>query len=250
MNNLTQEILTTDMIRMVNGNATYIVRHLTPIKMVRELEISVRNGALPPDQLFHQIKKKQLAMEASGHGLGSRIQGVCPAGPHAVYRCTFLLEQRNTFWPWSHGYKHPHGTTPFMCNFLQNDAWKASKPYTCKLCYNSNHHAKECPLTKMRISGISIVSVSSYDCVYKRHPQEKETLIDRSHIPLIPQHPPGSGGGGGGPDAPPPPGGSGGSGAPPAPRGPSLTPSAPLVPQAPPPPPTSGSDIRKTSQGD
>jgi len=58
------EILTTALIRLFDGNASYVVRHFAPISKFRELEIEIRGNTANPMQIYDQLRKRQLEFES------------------------------------------------------------------------------------------------------------------------------------------------------------------------------------------
>src|SRR5258706_16241980 len=73
----------------------------------------------------------------------------------------------------------PMGSTPESIPLLNFDpAWKAHKPYTCQICYNSDHHLIECPLPHVKIGGIPLVSAVSRGLVANRKPAERRGWED------------------------------------------------------------------------
>jgi len=51
------EILNTSLICMVEGNTSYIVRHIAPTSVVRDLEFTITNSSTNDKQVFNQLKK-------------------------------------------------------------------------------------------------------------------------------------------------------------------------------------------------
>ena len=215
-----REILDTALIRMYDGNASYVVRHLDPLRRLRELDLIVRfvGGA---DQVFDQLKKRILEFKAKGVPVNFRVMGVRRSDAPNKWRATFLLDDPKTYWPWTHDWGHPHGTVELESPLLNfENSWKAVKPYACRLCYNSDHYTQECSLPRIKIGGVSLVSLVSRDRVLHRRFPERMTIIDRSLEPAPPAPPaapadsPSDGGddapsapGAGAPDAPDAPGG-------------------------------------------
>jgi len=109
---LAAEILNTCMICLVEGNAPYVIWHLAPPSVIRDLEFTVPNLGTNDDGVFAQLKKHQLEFEADGVTLGWRIMGVRRANAPNKYRGMFLLEKPNSYWPWSYDWRHPIGSVP------------------------------------------------------------------------------------------------------------------------------------------
>ena len=63
------EILSATLIRLLNGNASYVVQHFGPPSCICELEITVKGSNADAGQIFNQLKKKQLSFESSGVSL-------------------------------------------------------------------------------------------------------------------------------------------------------------------------------------
>jgi len=70
------EILATSLIRITEGNTSYMVWHLTPPSVVRDLEFMVPSTGATNDGVFSQLKKRQLEFEADGVTLGWRVMGI------------------------------------------------------------------------------------------------------------------------------------------------------------------------------
>ena len=214
------EILTTSLICITEGNTSYIVRHLTPSSIVRDLEFTVPSTGATADGVFSQLKKCQLEFEADRIALGWRIMGVRWANAPNKFRGTFLLEKPTSYWPWTYGWKHPMGSIPAATPLLNFDpAWPARKPYACAVCYSSDHAIYKCPLPNMRIGGIAIISAMSIALVSNKKAQERIMVVDCSLKPAPPQNPAGT------PAAPPAPAPAAPAHAPPAPA-----PARPLAP--------------------
>ena len=209
------EILTTSLIRITEGNASYVVRHLTPPSVVRDLEFTVPSTGATNDGIFTQLKKRQLEFEADGVALGWRVLGVRQANAPNKFRGTFLLEKPTSYWPWTYGWKHPMGSIPAATPLLNFDpTWPARKPYACAVCYSSDHAVYECPLPNMRIGGVAIVSAMSVALVSNKKAQERILVVDRSLKPAPQTNPTAA----------------------PAPAAPTTTaPAAPVQPTTPPP---------------
>jgi len=178
------EILSAGLIRITEGNALYVVWHLTPPSVVRDLEFTVPSTGATNDGIFAQLKKRQLEFEADGVALGWRVLGVRRANAPNKFRGTFLLEKPTSYWPWTYGWKHPMGSIPAATPLLNFDpTWPARKPYTCAICYSSDHAVYECLLPNMRIGGVAIVSAMSVALVSNKKAQERILVVDRSLKP-------------------------------------------------------------------
>ena len=182
---LANEILSTALMRLANGNASYVIRHFGPITRSRDLDISIKGSSHTGDAVYDMLRKRVLQFESSGISLGWRVLGVRRAGAPSKYRASFLLDSPTTYWPWSHQFGHPHGAIPAASPLLNFEpAWEARKPYACQLCYNSDHFKEKCPLSFMRIGGVNIVSFSSKAMVNHKRPAERLVVLDRSLRPL------------------------------------------------------------------
>ena len=178
------EILGTALMRMANGNVSYVIRHFGPITRSRDLDISIKGSSHTGDAVYDMLRKRVLHFEASGVSLGWRVLGVRRAGAPSKYRASFLLDSPTTYWPWSHQFGHPHGAIPAASPLLNFEpVWEARKPYACQLCYNSDHFKEKCPLSFMRIGGVNIVSFSSKAMVNHKRPAERLVVLDRSLKP-------------------------------------------------------------------
>ena len=178
------EILDTAIMRLANGNATYVVRHFGPITRSRDLDISIKGSSHTGDAVYDMLRKRVLHFESKGVSLGWRVLGVRRAGAPSKYRASFLLDSASTYWPWSHQFGHPHGAIPAASPLLNFEpAWEARKPYACQLCYNSDHYKEKCPLSFIRIGGVSVISFSSKAMVLNKRPAERLVVLDRSLKP-------------------------------------------------------------------
>ena len=182
---LASEILSTALMRLASGNASYVIRHFGPITRSRDLDISIKGSSHTGDAVYDMLRKRVLHFESSGISLGWRVLGVRRAGAPSKYRASFLLDSPSTYWPWSHQFGHPHGAIPAASPLLNFEpAWEARKPYACQLCYNSDHFKEKCPLSFMRIGGVNIVSFSSKAMVNHKRPAERLVVLDRSLKPV------------------------------------------------------------------
>src|ERR1700679_2550649 len=157
-----REIKSTALIRLLNGNASYVVRHFSAPSTMRDLDITTKGPNPSINGTFAQLRKKLLEFEQKGINLGWRAIGVrrMPRSNH--FRGTFILETPTTYWPWSFTFDHPHGSINQHVNLLNFDpSWSAAKPYACQICYNSDHHTMECSLNELKIGGIPIISYST-----------------------------------------------------------------------------------------
>ncbi len=181
LTDVTNEILSTSLIRLQEGNAVYVVRHFAAPTTIRELEVTIANTITEPGLLFNKLKKRCQEFEKSNVQLGWWVAGVHASNAPAKYRATFYLDSNSEYWPWLHDWSHPHGSTPEPIPLLNFDpAWKARKPYACQICYNSDHHLIECPLPHVKIGGIPLVSAVSRGLVANRKPAERRGWEDDS----------------------------------------------------------------------
>ena len=169
-----KEILNTALIRLYDGNACYVVRHFGPITRYRELNVEIKGSFNAPDQVYNRLKKRILQLEAAGDSVGFRVISMRTADSACKYRMSFILDKPTTCWDWSHKWGHPHGAPPItalLLNFEQ--PWRASKPWSCRLCYNMDHFGSECPLLRIHIGGVPIISLSSRDHIINwKHPEK------------------------------------------------------------------------------
>src|ERR1700750_2368063 len=97
------EVLTAALIRLSDGNASYVVRHFAPPSLVRDLDITIRGSTNDGDTVYKQLKKKILEFEATGVELKWRVLGVRKQG--MKYRGAFLLETPATYSPLTHTFR-------------------------------------------------------------------------------------------------------------------------------------------------
>ena len=179
LTDLSKEILDTDLIRLHEGNASYVIRHFTTPLLVRDLEITIANTITNPGSIFAKMKKRCQEFEKAGNPLGWRVVGVRSANAAAKYRATFYLKDVNEYWPWFHDWSHPHGSVPVTVPILNFDpTWKARKAYACQLCYSSDHHLLECPLPHVKIGGVPLVSSVSRGLCMSRTAAERQGWSD------------------------------------------------------------------------
>ena len=179
------EILSTALMRLASGNASYVVRHFGPITRYRDLELSIKGSSHTGDAVYDMLRKRVLHFESQGISLGWRVLGVRRAGAPSKYRASFLLDSPSVYWPWSHQFDHPHGAIPTASPLLNFEpAWEARKPYACQLCYNSDHFKEKCPLSFIRIGGVNVISFSSKAMVLNKRPAERLVILDRSLKPV------------------------------------------------------------------
>ena len=112
LTDLNKEILSTDLIRLHEGNASYVIRHFTTPSLVRDLEITITNTITDPGSIFAKLKKRCQEFERAGNPLGWRVAGVRSANAAAKYRATFYLKDANEYWPWFHDWSHPPWISP------------------------------------------------------------------------------------------------------------------------------------------
>ena len=173
------EILSAAIIRLLDGNTSYIVQHFSPPSHIRELEITVKGSNADAGQIFNQLKKKQLSFESSGVSLGWHVSGIRKTEVVSKYRGTFILDSPSTFWSWAIHFNHAHGSIPPTTPFLDFEpGWVAKKPYACQLCYCSDHSSLECPLPFIKLGGVSLISHSSRTMVLHKKATEHVFITD------------------------------------------------------------------------
>ena len=178
------ELLSAALIRLSEGNASYVVRHITPISTVRELDVHIKGSIADPNSVYHQLKKKQLEYESKGAFLRWRVIGVRSGKGVTRYRATFLLDSNRVSWPWSHDWNHPHGSLPPSHNLLDfMPSWNAIKPYACQGCYNANHYTSECALAHIRLGGVPIIGPQSLSLMMHKKAAERLVIVDKSLVP-------------------------------------------------------------------
>jgi len=187
---LASKILGTSLICLSEGNASYVVWHIAPSSVMRDLEFTVPNSGTNEDGVFTTLKKCQLEFEVDGIDLGWRVMGVRWANAPNKYRGTFLLDRPNSYWPWFYDWKYPIGSIPAPSSLLNFDPpWPARKPYTCAICYSSDHAVYKCPLPNLRIGGAMLVSAMSVALVSDKKAQERIIVPDRSLNPRVKENP-------------------------------------------------------------
>ena len=70
LTDLSKEILSTDLIRLNEGNASYVIRHFNTPSLIRDLEITIANTVTDPGSIFAKMKKRCQEFEKAGTPLG------------------------------------------------------------------------------------------------------------------------------------------------------------------------------------
>ena len=178
------ELLSAALIHMSDSNASYVIRHITPISTVWELDVHIKGSIANPNSVFHQLKKKQLEYESKGAFLGWQVIGIRSGKGITRYRATFLLDSNRVSWPWSHDWNHPHSSLPPSHNLLDfMPSWSAIKPYACQGCYNSDHYTAECALAHIRLGGVPIIGLQSLSLMLHKKAAECLVIVDQSLVP-------------------------------------------------------------------
>ena len=178
------ELLSAVLIRLSEGNASYVVRHITLLSTVRELDVHIKGSITDPNSVFHQLKKKQLEYESKGAFLGWHVIGVRSGKGVTCYRATFLLDTNCVSWPWTHNWNHPHSSLPSAHNLLDfMPSWSAIKPYACQGCYNSDHYTEECALAHICLGGVLVIGPTSMSLMLSKKAAERLVIIDKSLVP-------------------------------------------------------------------
>ena len=181
------EILTTAIMRLSEGNASYIMRHLAALSCVRDLVFSIKGSNTDANGVYAQIHKKLLDFESRGVHLGWRVLGVRRTNAPSEYRGSFILDSPSVFWPWSFSFDHAHGSINPSSPLLNFDPpWFARKPYACQSCYSSVHATYECPLVHVKLGGVSLVSHTSITAVLNKKASERLIITDKSLLPKGP----------------------------------------------------------------
>ena len=181
------EILTTAIMRLSEGNASYIVRHLSALSCVRDLVFSIKGSNTDANGVYAQIRKKLIDFESRGVHLGWRVLGVRRTNAPSEYRGSFILDSPSVFWPWSFSFDHAHGSINPSSPLLNFDPpWFARKPYACQSCYSSVHATYECPLVHVKLGGVSLVSHTSITAVLNKKAGERLIIADKSLLPKGP----------------------------------------------------------------
>ena len=178
------ELLLAALIRLSEGNASYVIWHITPLSTVRELDVHIKGSIADPNSVFHQLKKKQLEYESKGAFLGWRVIGVRSGKGVTRYRATFLLDTNRVSWPWTHTWNHPHSSLPSAHNLLDfMPSWSVIKPYACQGCYNSDHYTEECALAHIRLGGVPVIGPASLSLMLHKKAAERLVIVDKSLVP-------------------------------------------------------------------
>ena len=185
------EILLTALMRLSDGNASYIVRHFSSISRNRDLIIVIKGSRDDPNSVYNQLRKRLLEFEAKGVRLGWRVIGVWRTSVLGQYRASFLLDSPSVFWPWLFKFDHAHGSINPSSPLLNFEPpWIARKPYACQACYASDHSTNKCLLQSVRLGGVPIMSRMSVEMVSNRKAAERIIVVDRSLIPKKAPAPP------------------------------------------------------------
>ena len=181
------EILTTAIMRLSEGNASYVVRHLSALSCVRDLVFSIKGSNTDANSVYMQIHKRLLEFESRGVHLGWRVLGVRRTNTPSEYRGSFILDSLSVFWPWTFSFNHAHGSINPSSPLLNFDPpWFARKPYACQSCYSSVHATYECPLVHVKLGGVSMVSHTSITVVLNKKAGERLIITDKSLMPKRP----------------------------------------------------------------
>ena len=181
------EILNTAVMRLSEGNASYIVQHFSALSCIQDLVFSIKGSNTDANGVYAQIRKKLLDFESRGVHLGWRVLGVHRTNAPSEYRGSFILDSPSVFWPWTFSFDHAHSSINPSSPLLNFDPpWFACKPYACQSCYSSVHATYECPLVHVKLGGISIVSHTSITAVLNKKAGERLIITDRSLLPKKP----------------------------------------------------------------
>ena len=185
-----KEILTTALMRLSDGNASYIVRHFGQPSLTRDLTFTVKGQSGDANAIYTQLRKCLLEFEARGIFLGWRVLGVQRSNTPFQFRATFLLDRATIAWPWQMLHGHVHSSMNPQLPLLNFDLpWQAKKPYACQACYSSIHPSHECPLISIRLGGMAIVSHISITAVLTKKVAERLIVVDCSLVPKKPAQP-------------------------------------------------------------
>ena len=69
------EILTTALMRLSDGNASYVVRHFSAVSRTRDLTFTVKGSRDDGSSVYNQLRKRLLEFESRGVRLGWRVLG-------------------------------------------------------------------------------------------------------------------------------------------------------------------------------
>ena len=178
------EILSASLMRLSDGNASYVIRHFRKLARSRDLIINIKNVTNDASSVYNQLKKRLLEFEASGVFLRWRILGVRKTGSPFQFRASFILEDSNVYWPWTHKFSHDHGSVNPSSPLLNFDpVWVARKPYSCQSCYSSVHATNECPLAHVTLGGTKVVGYTALQSLLNKKPAERMIIVDKSLMP-------------------------------------------------------------------
>ena len=179
-----KEVLTTALMRLSDGNASYIVWHFGQPSLTRDLTFTVKGQSGDADAVYAQLRKRLLEFEARGIFLGWRVLGVRHSNAPFQFCTTFLLDRPSVAWPWQmlHGHVH-RSVNPQLPLLNFNPPWQAKKPYACQACYSSIHPSHECPLVSIRLGGVAIVSHISIMAVLTKKAAERLIIVDCLLVP-------------------------------------------------------------------
>lgn len=181
------EILSTALMRLSDGNASYIVRHFSAVSHTRDLTFTVKGTRDDGNSVYNQLRKRLLEFESRGVSLGWCVLGVRKTNAPFVFRGTFILDSPSVFWPWTMGFDHAHGSINPLSPLLNFDPpWMARKPYACQTCYSSTHVSYKCPLPAVHLRGVLVVSHTSHESMLNKKAAERLIVIDRSLLPKKP----------------------------------------------------------------
>ena len=174
-----KEILTTALMRLSDGNASYIICHFSQPSLTRDLTFNVKGQSGDANAVYTQLRKHLLEFEARGIFLGWRVLGVRRSNAPFQFCASFLLDCPTVAWPWQMQHGHVHSSVNPQLPLLNFDLpWQAKKPYACQACYSSIHPSHKCPLVSIRLGGVAIVSHISITAVLTKKAAEWLIVVD------------------------------------------------------------------------
>ena len=185
-----KEILTTTLMRLSDGNTSYIVWHFSQPSLTRDLTFTVKGQSGDADAVYTQLCKRLLEFKARGIFLRWRVLGVQRSNTPFQFQATFLLDCPSVAWLWQMLHGHVHRSVNPQLPLLNFDPpWQAKKLYACQACYSSIHPSHECPLVSIQLGGVAIVSHISITAVLTKKATERLIIVDWSLVPKKPAQP-------------------------------------------------------------
>ena len=174
-----KEILTTTLMHLSDGNASYVICHFGQPSLTRDLTFTVKGQSSDANAVYTQLCKCLLKFEARGIFLSWQVLSVQCSNAPFQFRASFLLNRPTVAWLWQMHHGHVHSSVNPQLPLLNFDPpWQAKKPYACQACYSSIHPLHECPLISICLGGIAIVSHISITAVLTKKAAERLIVVD------------------------------------------------------------------------